>query len=91
MGNSGPGELKTSTMIGLDSSIANCEDLGFLFDPIPFAHFLYRFMGVLSHSCEYVPDIFFLSVILFFGTFFTCTFIKNFKYTPFFPTKASLS
>ena len=48
-------------------------------------------MGVLSHSCEYVPDIFFLSVILFFGTFFTCTFVKNFKYTPFFPTKASLS
>ena len=46
-------------------------------------------MGVLSHSCEYVPDIFFLSVILFFGTFFTCTFIKSFKFTPFFPTKAS--
>ena len=50
---------------------------------------LIRFMGVLSHSCEYVPDIFFLSVILFFGTFFTCTFIKSFKFTPFFPTKAS--
>ena len=49
---------------------------------------LLRFMGVLSHSCEYVPDIFFLSVILFFGTFFTCTFIKSFKFTPFFPTKA---
>merc|ERR1719431_1988508 len=45
------------------------------------------FMGVLSHSCDYVPDIFFLAVILFFGTFFTCSFLKNFKYTPFFPSK----
>ena len=78
-------------MIDLDSSTANCEDFCFLLDIIFFAHFLFRFMGVLSHSCEYVPDIFFLSVILFFGTFFTCTFVKNFKYTPFFPTKASLS
>ena len=50
---------------------------------------LYRFMGILSHSCDYVPDIFFLAVILFFGTFFTCTFLKNFKFTPYFPSKVT--
>jgi len=45
------------------------------------------FGGKLSDSCKYSPDIFFLSVFLFFGTFFLCTFLKKFKYTPFFPTK----
>ena len=44
-------------------------------------------MGNLNHACDYVPDIFFLSVILFFGTFLTCTFLKSFKYTPYFPSK----
>jgi len=43
--------------------------------------------GDLSSSCKYSPDIFFLSVFLFFGTFFLCSFLKKFKYTPFFPTK----
>jgi len=45
------------------------------------------FGGDLSPSCKYSPDIFFLSVFLFFGTFFLCTFLKKFKYTPYFPTK----
>jgi len=45
------------------------------------------FGGKLSEACKYSPDIFFLSVFLFFGTFFLCTFLKKFKYTPFFPTK----
>jgi len=45
------------------------------------------FGGDLSPSCKYSPDIFFLSVFLFFGTFFLCTFLKKFKYTPFFPTR----
>jgi len=45
------------------------------------------FGGELSKSCKYSPDIFFLSVFLFFGTFFLCSFLKKFKYTPFFPTK----
>jgi len=43
--------------------------------------------GNASDNCHYSPDIFFLSVFLFFGTFFLCTFLKKFKYTPFFPTK----
>jgi len=43
--------------------------------------------GHLSYSCKYSPDIFFLSLFLFFGTFFLCTFLKKFKYTPYFPTK----
>jgi len=45
------------------------------------------FMGILSHACDYVPDIFFLSVILFCGTFLMCTFLKKFKFSPFFPSK----
>jgi len=42
--------------------------------------------GILSYECKYVPDIFFLSVFLFFGTFFLCSFLKKFKFTPYFPT-----
>jgi len=38
-------------------------------------------------SCKYVPDIFFFSVILFFGTFLLCSTLKKFKLTPFFPAK----
>ena len=49
----------------------------------------FRFGGELSYSCKYSPDIFFLSVFLFFGTFFLCTFLKKFKYTPFFPTRVT--
>jgi len=45
------------------------------------------FRGEMSYTCKYSPDIFFLSIFLFFGTFFLCTFLKKFKYTPFFPTK----
>eukprot|EP00092_Neocalanus_flemingeri_P037562 GFUD01040897.1.p1 GENE.GFUD01040897.1~~GFUD01040897.1.p1 ORF type:complete len:877 (+),score=230.71 GFUD01040897.1:117-2747(+) len=45
------------------------------------------FGGDLSSSCKYSPDIFFLSVFLFFGTFFLCTSLKKFKYTPYFPTR----
>jgi len=44
--------------------------------------------GVLSgHSCDYVPDIFFFSVLLFTGTFIMCNTLKKFKLTPFFPMK----
>jgi len=45
------------------------------------------FEGHLSKTCKYSPDIFFLSVFLFFGTFFLCSFLKRFKYTTYFPTK----
>jgi len=44
------------------------------------------FGGILSKECKYVPDIFFLSVFLFFGTFFLCSFLKKFKFTPYFPS-----
>jgi len=45
------------------------------------------FGGELSYSCKYSPDIFFLSLFLFFGTFLLCTSLKKFKYTPYFPAK----
>jgi len=38
-------------------------------------------------SCGYVPDIFFFSVILFFGTYLLCSTLKKFKLSPFFPSK----
>jgi len=38
-------------------------------------------------GCKYSPDIFFFSVILFFGTFLFCSTLKKFKLSPFFPTK----
>jgi len=43
--------------------------------------------GELTESCKYSPDIFFLSLFLFFGTFFLCSFLKRFKFTPYFPAK----
>jgi len=42
--------------------------------------------GAMTEACSYVPDIFFLSVFLFFGTFFLCTFLKKFKLSSYFPT-----
>lgn len=45
--------------------------------------------GILEgDTCDYVPDIFFFSVILFLGTFFFCMTLKKFKYTTFFPSMA---
>jgi len=44
--------------------------------------------GEMTDACNYVPDIFFLSVFLFFGTFFLCTSLKKFKLSPYFPTMA---
>ena len=50
----------------------------------------FRFGGHLSGLwCKYVPDIFFFSVLLFFGTFILATKLKQFKLTPFLPTKVS--
>ena len=49
-----------------------------------------RFGGDLTDHCKYTPDIFFLSLFLFFGTFFLAFFLKKFKFTPFFPTKVKL-
>ena len=48
----------------------------------------YRFGGHLDGLwCKYVPDIFFFSVLLFFGTFILATKLKQFKLSPFLPTK----
>ena len=48
----------------------------------------FRLAGELEgSSCKYVPDIFFFSVVLFFGTFLLCSTLKKFKLTPFFPAK----
>jgi len=41
----------------------------------------------MTEHCKYTPDIFFLSLFLFFGTFFLAFFLKKFKFTTFFPTK----
>ncbi len=44
--------------------------------------------GTLTgHGCDYVPDIFLFSVILFFGTFAVASALKKFKFTPYFSTK----
>ncbi len=43
-----------------------------------------------GHACPYVPDIFFFSVILFFGTFALAFALKKFKLTRYFPTRVSL-
>ncbi|XP_059086432.1 electrogenic sodium bicarbonate cotransporter 1-like isoform X2 [Tigriopus californicus] len=40
-----------------------------------------------GHGCPYVADVFFFSVILFFGTFTVAMFLKKFKLTPYFPNK----
>ena len=51
----------------------------------------YRFGGHLDGLwCKYVPDIFFFSVLLFFGTFILATKLKQFKLSPFLPTKVYL-
>ena len=41
----------------------------------------------MGNACPYVPDIFFFSVILFFGTFALASTLKKFKFTPYFPAK----
>ena len=41
----------------------------------------------MTEHCNYTPDIFFLSLCLFFGTFFLASFLKKFKFTSFFPNK----
>ncbi|XP_055331738.1 sodium bicarbonate cotransporter 3-like [Paramacrobiotus metropolitanus] len=44
--------------------------------------------GTLTGSgCSYVPDVLFLSVILFFGTFVLANKLKAFRSEPYFPTK----
>ncbi|XP_059086438.1 electrogenic sodium bicarbonate cotransporter 1-like [Tigriopus californicus] len=40
---------------------------------------------LVGHGCPYVADVFFFSVILFFGTFTVAMFLKKFKITPYFP------
>ncbi|XP_069941371.1 sodium-driven chloride bicarbonate exchanger isoform X4 [Cherax quadricarinatus] len=41
-----------------------------------------------GHECEhYYPDVFLLSLILFFGTFLISVYLKDFKFATFFPTK----
>ena len=41
--------------------------------------------GFTTKGCNYEPNAFFLSVILFFGTYLIATFLKNFKDSKFFP------
>ncbi|XP_059800991.1 sodium bicarbonate cotransporter 3-like isoform X1 [Hypanus sabinus] len=40
-----------------------------------------------GHHGPYVPDVLFWSIILFFSTFFLCSFLKQFKTKRYFPTK----
>ena len=52
---------------------------------------LFRYGGHLSGLwCNYVPDVFFFSVILFFGTFTVATYLKKFKFSPYLPTKVRI-
>lgn len=60
------------------------------FEDIPWDHLTLdeckMFGGSLAGEwCNYVPDIFFFSVTLFFGTFIMSSSLKKFKLTPFFP------
>ena len=49
-----------------------------------------RFGGTLEGEwCNYVPDIFFFSVTLFFGTFLLATWLKQFKMSRYFPNFVS--
>ena len=48
---------------------------------------MFSFGGEMTEHCNYTPDIFFLSLCLFFGTFFLASFLKKFKFTSFFPNK----
>ena len=48
------------------------------------------FGGDMTDHCKYSPDIFFLSLFLFFGTFFLAFFLKKFKFTSFFPARVSV-
>uniref|UniRef100_A0A6I8PB21 Anion exchange protein n=1 Tax=Ornithorhynchus anatinus TaxID=9258 RepID=A0A6I8PB21_ORNAN len=41
---------------------------------------------LLGPGCPYVPDVAFLSVLLFLSTFFSAMILKHFKSSPFFPT-----
>ncbi len=41
--------------------------------------------------CNYVPDIFFFSVTLFWGTFLMATYLKQFKMSRYFPNFVSIS
>lgn len=61
--------------------------------PLNLSVFLFFSLGgnLTGHACPYVPDVFFFSVILFFGTFAAASSLKKFKFTPFFPTKVSKS
>ena len=43
--------------------------------------------SLVGHACPYVPDVFFFSVILFFGMFSLATWLKRFKFTRYFPAK----
>jgi hypothetical protein len=49
--------------------------------------------GYMQGVCDekYVPDVFFFSLILFFGTFFLATVLVHFRHSLFFPTFVSIS
>jgi len=47
----------------------------------------FRFGGDLSYSCKKLPNIFFFSILLFFGTFLLCTLLRRFKFIPHMPYK----
>lgn len=53
-------------------------------------YLLFSFGGEMTEHCNYTPDIFFLSLCLFFGTFFLASFLKKFKFTSFFPNKVCI-
>ena len=53
--------------------------------------FIFRFGGTLEGEwCNYVPDIFFFSVTLFFGTFLFASSLKQFKTSNYFPSFVSI-
>ncbi|XP_035714213.1 electroneutral sodium bicarbonate exchanger 1 isoform X3 [Folsomia candida] len=60
-------------------------------EKIPFDSCVSKYQGILvGEGCRYYPDVFFLSVLLFVGTFLISIHLKDFKTQAFFPTKVRM-
>lgn len=86
--------LTTMTSLGIIWRLmsAKCKLSSFYADLWAGLRFLvhFRFGGTLEGEwCNYVPDIFFFSVTLFFGTFLLATWLKQFKMSRYFPNFVS--
>ena len=54
-----------------------------------YSNWNFRFGGDLSYSCKKLPNIFFFSTLLLFGTFVVITLLRGFKLIPHMPYKVA--